>query len=87
MIVGFFLTMSYKSVLRGMMMKVYHEKTIDTIDDMLASERILMIQSDLGIPGLMARDPRIKVNELAARAQHYRMGTGYGIENERVVEG
>ena len=33
MIVGFFLTVSYKSVLRAMMMKISYENTIDDIDE------------------------------------------------------
>ena len=38
MVVGFFYTMSYKSYMRTMMIKIDYEKTIDTIDDMLKSE-------------------------------------------------
>ena len=87
MIVGFFLTMSYKSVLRAMMMSVYYEKTIDTIDDMLASDRTFMVHSDSSIPGLLASDPRPKVKELEERTQFYRYGTGQGPEFDQVSEG
>ena len=47
MIVGFLLAISYKSVLRAMLMKTYYEDTIDTIDDMLDSTRQFFVQSDI----------------------------------------
>ena len=84
---GFFLTMSYKSVLRAMMMNVYYEQTIDTIDDMLESERTLMVAGDSIIPLLLASDPRLKAIELEERAQFYRYGTGQENEFQRVNEG
>ena len=78
MIIGFFLTLSYKSDLRAMMMKEYHEDTIDNIDDMLASERQFMVPGDTVLPYLLALDPRIKVKKLAERAQFFQHRSGYG---------
>ena len=76
MIAGFMLTISYKSVLRAMMMNIYYEETIDTIDDMLASERTLWVASDSILPVLLASDPRMKVQQLAKRAIYYKHGRG-----------
>ena len=42
-VVGFLLTISYKSVLRSMMMKVEYENTIDSVDDLLESDRKLFL--------------------------------------------
>ena len=69
MIVGFFLTVSYKSVLRAMMMKIYYENTIDDIDDMLASDRTLIVPTDVTfIKFLFLSDPRRKVKKLRENA-------------------
>ena len=76
MIVGFMLTISYKSVLRAMMINIYYEETIDTIDDMLASERTLWVPSDTILPALLESDPRMEVRDLAERARFYKAGTG-----------
>ena len=57
-----------------MLMNVYYENTIDTIDDMLASERNFMVPTDTSFQFLLASDPRMKVKELADRAQFYTLG-------------
>ena len=87
MIVGFFFTISYKSVLRAMMMNVYYDNTIETIDDMLASERTFMLASDTILPHLLASDPRTKVKALAERVQYYKHGTGVEEEYRNLFEG
>ena len=76
MIVGFILTISYKSVLRAMMMNIYYEKTIDSIEDMLASERTLWAASDTILRVLLASEPRKKVKDLVERVHFYKAGTG-----------
>ena len=67
MLVGFLLTTMYKSILLSMLTKIYHEETIDTLDDMLASERRLWVTSKSILPVLIKYDPRAKVQELANR--------------------
>ena len=88
MVIGFFLTLSYKSVLRAMMMNVSYEKTIDTTDDMLASERTLMLAGDSVLPLFLESDPRAKATELAKGAvQTYNYGTGSEDELRHLHEG
>ena len=71
-ICGYFLTLSYESVLRAMLMKTYYEKKIDSIDDVLASEREVLVPMGTGIwIDMMASDPRPKVRDLAKRAKTY----------------
>ena len=70
-IFGYFLTLAYESVLRAMLMKTYHEKRIDSIDDMLADDREFTIYGDGAITDMMASDPRPKVRDLARRATAY----------------
>ena len=75
MMVGFFLTVSYKSVLRAMMMKIYYENTIDDIDDMLASNRTLIVPTDVTfIKFLFLSDPRRKVKKLRDNAIFFQAG-------------
>lgn len=87
MIVGFLLTISYKSVLRAMLMKIYYDETIDSIDDMLKSERSLMTAGDSIVPNLIASDPREKVKKLAERVSFYKFGSGRGSDFKHVVDG
>ena len=59
-----------------MLMNVYYEDTIDTIDDMLASEKNFMVPNDTAFRVLLTSDPRMKLKELAEKAQFYKFGTG-----------
>ena len=74
MIIGFLLTISYKSVLRAMMMRIYHEKTIDTLDDLLASGKTLLVPRDSILGVLLPSDPRMKVKMLTEKVEYYNMG-------------
>ena len=71
---GFILTASYKSILLAMMTTLSYEKTIDTIDDVLKSERKLWLASDTLILNQLETDPRMRYNELAERATLYTNG-------------
>ena len=75
MVVGFFFSISYKSVLRAMMIKIEYEKTMDTIDDMLQSDKQFMLASDVAIVQELVRtDPRKQVQILAEDAEYYEQG-------------
>ena len=78
MIVGFFLTMSYKAVLRAMLMKIEYDKPIDTLDDMLKSEKKLLVAADTPYKAYMEGNPLPKVRELYKKEQivYYNWGTG-----------
>ena len=66
-----------------MLMNVYYEDTIDTIDDMLASGRKFLVANDTSLNFLLTSDPRMKVKELAERVQFFTLGTGQFESNER----
>ena len=70
-IVGFFLNISYQSVLRDMLMKTNYEKTIDSSDDMMASEKRLLIWRGSSMYDRMASDPRLKIRDLVKRCILY----------------
>ena len=46
LLAGFLLTISYKSVLRSMMMTVEYEKTIDNLEDMIMSKLRAVVPLD-----------------------------------------
>ena len=82
-IVAFFLTISYKSVLLAMLMNIYYENTIDSVDDMLASDRSLVVASDAVTKILLLSDPREKVKILRDKTIFYEGGQGAkGLEDK-----
>ena len=85
MVVGFFLSISYKSVLRAMMIKIEYEKIIDTIDDMLQSEMPIMMAGDVGFQPLLETDPRKKIKELSEKVEWYVYGNSTG--EDRIDKG
>ena len=56
------------------MMSTEYDDTIDTIDDMLQSERQFMVAGDTGMRRLVETDPRPKVKILAKDIQYYDHG-------------
>ena len=74
-VLGFLLAITYKSVLRAIMMKTEYDDTIDTIDDMLKSEKQFMLASDIALlQELVRTDPRKQVQILAKDAEYYEQG-------------
>ena len=66
LVVGFLLTVSYKSVLLSNLVNIGYEKTIDTVDDMLNSEKVLYSPGKSMLPTLIKGDPRPKVKSLTS---------------------
>ena len=71
LVIGFLITISYKSVLRANMMITEYDDTIDSIDDMLQSERQFMVGQDTPLKYLVENDPRSKVKALVAKNLRY----------------
>ena len=77
MLLGFLLTLSYKSALRAQLMKIDYEETIDNIDDMIESKMKLVTACDTLIPVLFRDDPRPEVRiKLRKMIECYDFGTG-----------
>ena len=68
-LLGFLLTISYKSVLLANMTSVEYEKGIDSIEDMLYSTKPLMVIRSM--KALFATDPRSQVNELSKKIHYF----------------
>ena len=88
MIVSFFLTMSYKAVLRASMMKIEYEKPIDNLDDLLVSNMKFLVAGDTNTRPLLEADPRMKVRELFKKNQveYFKFGTGVGVDSIEWLE-
>ena len=76
-IIGFLMTMSYKSVLRAILMKTEYEDTIDTIDDLLQSDKYCLLAEDSPGKDLVENDPRENFQALAKKIKYYNQGTTY----------
>ena len=68
-LLGFLLTLSYKSVLRANMMSTEYEKGIDSIDDMINSKKPLMVISSMRV--LFVMDPTADIKELSKQVSYY----------------
>ena len=76
MIVGFVLCASYKSVLLATLVSVEYEKPINTVDDLLKTEKPIV-----GYPTIsyfLTIDPRIKFKELAKKMDAENYSLPYG---------
>ena len=75
MLVGSLLTMSYKAVLRAMLISMEHELPIDTLDDVLESNMPVRFPGDTGMANMLKTDPRETVHkELSEKATPYIFG-------------
>ena len=70
-----------------MLMNVYYENTIDSIYDMLESDKTLRVASDTYIKDLLLSDPRIEVKQLAKRVVYFQFGTGNTDEAVNIFKG
>ena len=66
---GFLITISYKSVLLANMTSVDYEKGIDSIEDMLNSNKHLMVIRSMKV--LVEADPRPQVIKLSKTIKYY----------------
>ena len=73
--------MSYKSVLRAILMKTEYEDTIDTIDDLLQSDKYCLMPEDSPGKDLVENDPRDKVQALAEKLKYFDQGTAHAIKS------
>ena len=69
--IGFLFTISYKSVLLSTMINIEYEKALDTVEDVLRSDKPLFIDGTSGIGMLLKSDQRGKMKELAKKARYY----------------
>ena len=72
LMVGFLLTIMYKSVLRSNMIHIKYEKGIDSVEDVLnTTDKKVLYMSSSPARKLLAKDPREKMKELNKRVDTY----------------
>ena len=69
--IGFLLTTCYKETLLSTLINIEYEKTIDSVDDVLKSEKLVMYDGTTGIANLLKSDPRKNVKELGKLSKPY----------------
>ena len=67
MLLGFILNLCYKSVLLSCLVSVRHEKPIETLEDMLHTDRKILMQGRTTTEILMKTDPRPGIQQLAKK--------------------
>ena len=81
LIVGFFISMCYKSVLLANMVNNEYEETIDTVEDILRFGMPYYVAGNTGGPVLLNGDPRASVKQLVKNQVRY-----YNLTNQETPE-
>ena len=75
-VIGFLLTISYKSVLLSKLITIEYEKGLDSIDDVLRSNKPVVTDGTSAITKLVKSDPRGKMKEIGERLKPYKSEKG-----------
>ena len=74
--IGFLLTISYKSVLLSKLINIEYEKGLDSIDEVLRSNMPVAVDGTSAITNLVKSDPREKMKEIGQRLKPYKSEKG-----------
>ena len=74
--IGFLLTISYKSVLLSKLLNIEYEKGFDSIDDVLRSKKPVVLDVATGMVNLMKSDPRENVKEIGKMIKPFKSEKG-----------
>ena len=74
--IGFLLTISYKSVLLSKLINIEYEKGLDSVDDVLSSNKPVVLDGASAEINLMKSDPREKMREIGKRIKPYKLEKG-----------
>ena len=74
--IGFLLTISYKSVLLSKLLNIEYEKGFDSIDDVLRSKKPVVLDVATGMVDLMKSDPRENVKEIGKMIKPFKSEKG-----------
>ena len=75
-VIGFLLTISYKSVLLSKLIHIDYEKGLDSVDDVLRSNKPVVLDSESAIAHLVKSDPREKMKAMSQRIKPYQAEKG-----------
>ena len=68
---GFLLTICYKEILLSTLIHIEYEKGLDSIEDVIRSNKPVTFDGTSGIASLLKGDPREQVKEIAKRQKPY----------------
>ena len=71
MLISFLLTISYKSVLLSTLISISHERTIETVEDLLETDKLIVALGNSTTRIRLKTDPRANVRELAEKVNWY----------------
>ena len=71
-LVGFLLTISYKSVLRSNLIYVQYEKPIDSVEELLKTDKQIFLDGTSALVNMIGGDRRQKMIEMNKRIKHYK---------------
>ena len=71
-LVGFLLTISYKSVLRSNMIHVRYEKPIDSVEELLKTDKQIFLDGTTALVNMIGGDRRQKMIAMNKRIKHYK---------------
>ena len=71
MLLAFLLSLSYRSVLLATIVSPEYEKPIDTIQDMLESDKSIFVLNGTTLAKLLRKDPKPDVRSLANKVTYY----------------
>ena len=67
LLLGYLITMSYKSLLRASLVSIQYEKPIETLEDMLVTDRKILMLANTSTEIMLRTDPRPGMQELAKK--------------------
>ena len=70
-IMGFLLTTCYKGILLSKLINIEYEKSLDSVDDVLRSNKPVVLDGESAITHLVKSDPRDKIKEIGKRLKPY----------------
>ena len=67
LVLGYLITMSYKSVLRASLVSIHYEKPMETLEDLLVTDRKILMMANTSTEIMMRTDPRPNMQQLAKK--------------------
>ena len=67
LLLGYLITLSYKSVLRASLISIQYEKPIETLEDLLVTNRKILLMANTSTEIMLRTDPRPGMQQLAKK--------------------
>ena len=84
LLLGYLITMSYKSLLRASLVSIQYEKPIETLEDMLVTDRKILMLANTSTEIMLRTDPRPGMQQLAKKITWIQFGlVGLAISESR----